>query len=183
MYLLYIAKNKIEIFKNQLKISEVSWTKENLNSIFSQLKKNFSSHFRVLLSDQYINITSLLVSPKESNKRRLIQAKAQVTIDQDLNEVVWDYKVVANLGKSKLVQIIYVDKLFFNQLRNALSIAKIKIKLIESVSTSLCRFLPKNKLIFLLHQNLIIICFNRTPIYSKTLDNKLTQADIEEIFT
>jgi len=133
MYLLYIAKNKIEIFKNQLKISEVSWTKENLNSIFSQLKKNFSSHFRVLLSDQYINITSLLVSPKESNKRRLIQAKAQVTIDQDLNEVVWDYKVVANLGKSKLVQIIYVDKLFFNQLRNALSIAKIKIKLIESV--------------------------------------------------
>lgn len=182
MYLLYIAKDKIEIYQNNTKVSEVSWTKENLTSIFIQLKKNFSTRFRVLLSDQYINITSLLVSKKESKKRRLIQSKAQLVIGQNLDEIVWDYKVVANLDKSKLVQIIYADKNFFDQLRNTIYTAKIKIKLIESLSTSICCFLPKNKLIFLLHQNLIIISYNRTPIYSQILAKKLTQADIEEVF-
>lgn len=183
MHLIYISKEKIDIYKNNNKVSEVSWTKENLTSIFTQLKKNFSSRFRVLLSDQYINITSLLVSQKESKKRRLIQSKAQLIIGKNLDEIVWDYKVVANLGKLKLIQIIYADKNFFDQLRFAVYSAKIKIKLVESISTSLCRFLPKNKLVFLLHQNLIVISYNRTPIYSKILDKKLTQGDIEEIFT
>lgn len=183
MHLLYISKEKIEIYKNYNKVGEVSWTKDNLTQVFTQLKTNFSSRFRILLSDQYINITSLLVSKKDSKKRRLIQPKAQFVIGQNLDQTVWDYKIVGNLGKFKLVQIIYVDKNFFDQLRFTVYSAKIKIKLVESLSTSICRFLPKDKLVFLLHQNLIVVSFNRTPIYSKILDKKLTQGDIEEIFT
>ena len=183
MHLLYISKEKIEIYKNYNKVGEVSWTKDNLTQVFTQLKTNFSSRFRILLSDQYINITSLLVSKKDSKKRRLIQPKAQFVIGQNLDQTVWDYKIVGNLGKFKLVQIIYVDKNFFDQLRFAVYSSKIKIKLVESLSTSICRFLPKDKLVFLLHQNLIVVSFNRTPIYSKILNKKLTQGDIEEIFT
>ncbi len=183
MHLLYISKEKIEIYKNNNKIGEVSWTKETLTQVFIQLKKNFSSRFRILLSNRYINITSLLISKKESKKRRLVQTKAQLIISQNLDQTVWDYKIVANQGKLKLVQIIYVDKNFFDQLRFAVYSAKIKIKLVESLSTSICRFLPKNKLVFLLHQNLIVVSFNRTPIFSKNLDKRLTQGDIEEIFT
>ena len=183
MHLLYISKDKIEIYKNCTKVSEVSWTKENLTGIFTQIKANFSSRFRILLSDQFISITSLVVSKKDSKKRRLIQVKAQLIIDQNLDQTAWDYKVVANLGNQKLVQVIHTDKNFFDQLRFAVYSAKLKIKLVESLSTSICRFLPKNKLVFLLHQNLVVISFNRTPIYSKILDKKLTQGDIEEIFT
>lgn len=183
MHLLYIAKNKIEIFKNNLKVSEVSWSKDNLSEVLTRLKNNFSSRYRVLLSDEFINITSLLVSPKESKKRQLIQLKAQLIINQKLDQTVWDYKVVARLDNSRLVQVIYVDKDFFNQFRSAVYLAKIKINLLESFSTSICRFLPKNKLIFLLFQNLVVISFNQTPIFSKVLDKKLTQGDIEEIFT
>jgi hypothetical protein len=183
MNLLNIEKEKIEIYKNYHKIGELSWTKENLTQVFIQLKTNFSSRFRILLSDQFISITSLLVTKKESKKRQLIQTKAQLIINQKLDQTVWDYKVVANQGKLKLVQIIYVDKNFFDQLRFAVYSAKIKIKLVESLSTSICRFLSKNKLVFLLYPNLIVISFNRTPIYSKILDKKLTQADIEEVFT
>lgn len=183
MHLLYIAKNKIEIFKNNLKVSEVSWTKDNLTEVLTRLKNNFSSRYRVLLSDDYISITSILVSPKESKKRQLIQLKAQLIINQKLDQTVWDYKVVARLDNSRLVQVIYVDKDFFDQFRTAVYLAKIKINLLESFSTSICRFLPKNKLIFLLFQNLVVISFNQTPIFSKVLDKKLTQGDIEEIFT
>lgn len=182
MYLLYISKTKIEVYKNQIKISEVSWTKENLNEVLSRLKGTFSSRFRVLLSDEFISITSLLISKKESKKRKIVQSKAQEVIAQNLDQTVWDYKIVANLEKLKLVQVIYLDKEFFDQLRIAVDNAKIKIKLIESFSTSICRFLPKNKLVFLLFQNLIVISFNQTPIFSKVLDKKLTQEDVEEIF-
>jgi len=183
MYLLNISKTKIEVFKNNIKISEVSWTKENLSQTLTRLKETFSSRFRILLSDDFISIASLLVSKKESKKRKLIQTKAQLVITQNLDQTVWDYKIVANLEKLKLVQIIYLDKTFFDQFRNAINNTKIKIKLIESLSTSICRFLPKNKLIFLLYYNLVVISYNQTPIFSKILDKKLTQSDVEEIFT
>jgi len=182
MYLLYISKTKIEVFKNETKVSELSWTKDNLAEVLNRLKSTFSSHFRILLSDDFINITSLLVSKKESKKRNLIQAKAQLIISQKLNETTWDYKIVANQEKQKLVQIIYLNKEFFNQLRTAINSSKIKIKLLESFSTSICRFLPKDKLIFLLFQNLVVVSYNQTPIFTKILDKKLTQGDIEEVF-
>jgi hypothetical protein len=182
MYLLNLSKTKIEVFKNNIKISEVSWTKENLSQTLTRLKETFSSRFRILLSDDFISITSLLVSKKESKKRKLIQIRAQLVIAQNLDQTVWDYKIVANQGKLKLIQIIYLDKTFFDQFRTAVNNAKIKIKLIESLSTSICRFLPKNKLIFLLYYNLVVISYNQTPIFSKILDKKLTQSDVEEIF-
>lgn len=182
MYLLYISKSKIEVFKNNTKISEVSWTKDNLIDVLSRLKTTFSKSFRVLLSDDFISINSLLVSKKEAKKRKLVQIKAQPIITQNLDQTVWDYKIVANFEKLKLIQIIYLNKEFFDQFRTAVYSAKLKVKLIESFSTSICRFLPKNKLVFLLFQNLVIISYNQTPIFSKILDNKLTQEDISEIF-
>ena len=181
MYILYLSKNKIEVFKKENKISEVSWTKENLIDVLGRLKSTFSSKFKVLLADDFINITSLLVSKKESKKRKLVQLKAQSIISLDLNQTTWDYKVVANLGKSKLVQIIYLNKDFFDQFRIAVHRHKIKIKLVESLSTGISRFLSKNKLTFVLFQNLIIISFNQTPIFSKVLDKQLTQEDIDEV--
>lgn len=182
MYILYLSKTKIEVFKKENKISEVSWSKDNLVEVLGRLKTTFSSKFKVLLADDFISITSLLVSKKESKKRKLVLTKAQPIISQDLNQTTWDYKVVANLGKSKLVQIIYLNKDFFDQFRIAVHRHKIKIKLVESLSTGISRFLSKNKLTFVLFENLVIISFNQTPIFSKVLDKPLTQDDINQVF-
>lgn len=182
MYILYLSKTKIEVFKKENKISEVSWSKDNLVEVLGRLKTTFSSKFKVLLADDFISITSLLVSKKESKKRKLVLTKAQPIISQDLNQTTWDYKVVANLGKSKLVQIIYLNKDFFDQFRIAVHRHKIKIKLVESLSTGISRFLSKNKLTFVLFENLVIISFNQTPIFSKVLDKPLTQDDINRVF-
>ncbi|MDD4106767.1 MAG: LytR C-terminal domain-containing protein [Candidatus Shapirobacteria bacterium] len=182
MYILYLSKTKIEVFKKENKISEVSWSKDNLVEVLGRLKSTFSSKFKVLLADDFISITSLLVSKKESKKRKFVLTKAQPIISQDLNQTTWDYKVVANLGKSKLVQIIYLNKDFFDQFRIAIHRHKIKIKLVESLSTGISRFLSKNKLTFVLFQNLVIISFNQTPIFSKVLDKPLTQDDINQVF-
>lgn len=182
MYILYLSKTKIEVFKKENKISEVSWSKDNLVEVLGRLKTTFSSKFKVLLADDFISITSLLVSKKESKKRKLVLTKAQPIISQDLNQTTWDYKVVANLGKSKLVQIIYLNKDFFDQFRIAVHRHKIKIKLVESLSTGISRFLSKNKLTFVLFEKLVIISFNQTPIFSKVLDKPLTQDDINQVF-
>lgn len=182
MYILYLSKTKIEVFKKENKISEVSWSKDNLVEVLGRLKSTFSSKFKVLLADDFISITSLLVSKKESKKRKLVLAKVQPIISQDLNQTTWDYKVVASLGKSKLVQIIYLNKDFFDQFRIAVHRHKIKIKLVESLSTGISRFLSKNKLTFVLFENLVIISFNQTPIFSKVLDKPLTQDDINQVF-
>lgn len=183
MYLLYLSLTKLEIFKNKRKISEILWTPDDLSKNLSQIKNTFSSRFRLLLSDEFIKITSLLVTPKESRKRNSVQIKAQTIISENLSQTVWDYKVVANQNGLKLIQIIYVTKTFFDQLRAAINTSGIKITLLESFSTSICRFLPKNKLTFLIYQNLLILSFNQTPIFSQVLNKKLTQIDIDQIFS
>lgn len=75
MYLLYLSKTKIEVFNNNLKVSETSWNKDNLSEILIRLKTTFSSRFRILLSDDFISITSVLISKKESKKENLFKLK------------------------------------------------------------------------------------------------------------
>lgn len=183
MYLLFISKNNLEVFKNKQKVSEISWTPENLSQNLLRLKTTFSKKFRVILADDFISVTSLLLTPKEAKKRAFVQAKFQPTITEDLSQTTWDYKIVAHQNGQRLVQLIYVSKKFFDIFRTAVNTAKIKVDLLESFSTTISRFLPAKKLIFLHYQDLVVLVFNQTPIYSQILKKKLTQEDIDRIFT
>jgi len=182
MYLLYISKNNLEVFKNYQKVGEVSWTPENLSQNLSRLKTNFSSKFRVLLTDDFITVTSLLLTPHESKKRSLVQSKFQSIISENLSQTVWDYKIVAHQNGKRLVQLIFVSQKFFDQFRAAVKSSKLKINLLESFSTSISRYLPPKKLVFLNYQNLLILSFNQTPIFSQVLSKKITQEDIDNLF-
>ncbi len=183
MYLLFISKNNLEVFKNKQKVSEISWTPENLTQNLLRLKTTFSKKFRVILADDFISVTSLLLTPKEAKKRSSIQAKFQPTVGEDLSQTTWDYKIVAHQNGQRLVQLIYVSKKFFDVFRTAVNSAKIKVDLLESFSTTISRFLPAKKLIFLHYQDLVVLVFNQTPIFSQVLKKKLTQEDIDHIFT
>lgn len=182
MHLLYISKNTIEIFKKYQKIGEIAWTPETLSQNLTQIKSTFSSKFRVILADNFISISSLLLSPKESKKRIQIQSKFQSTVSEDLSNTIWDYKIVARYHHLNLVQLIYVSPKFFDNFRNSVKLAKIKIELLESFSTTICHFLPANKLILINYQDLLVLSFNRTPIYSQVLTRKISQEDINKIF-
>ncbi len=182
MYLLYISKNTVEIFKKYQKLGELAWTPETLPQVLSQIKSNFSSKFRVILSDNFINVSSLLLPPNESKKRDQIQAKIQPSITENLSQTIWDYKIVAKHNHFNLVQIIFVSTKFFDAFRTAIQIAKIKVDLLESFSTTICRFLPTNKLVMVNYQDLLILSFNQTPIYSRVLDKKISQSDIDQAF-
>lgn len=182
MHLLYISKNTIEIFKKYQKVGEVAWTPENLSQTLSQIKNTFSSKFRIILSDDFISVSSLLLPPKESKKRSQIQAKFQPTISQDLSQTVWDYKIVARHNHFNLVQLIFTPSKFFDIFRQAIVDAKIKIDLLESFSTVICRFLPAKELTFLVYQDLLVLSFNRTPVYTHLLTKKFSQSDIDQVF-
>ena len=181
MYLLYISKNTVEIFKKYQKIGEFSWTPETLSQVLSQIKSNFSSKFRVILSDNFISVSSLLLPPNESSRNK-IQARIQPSITENLSQTIWDYKIVAKHNHFNLVQIIFVSTKFFDAFRAAIQTAKIKIDLLESFSTTICRFLPSNRLIMVNYQDLLILSFNQTPIYSRVLDKKISQSDIDQAF-
>jgi len=183
MYLLFISKNNLEVFKNKQKVSEISWTPENLSQNLLRLKTTFSKKFRVILADDFISVTSLLLTPKEAKKRSSIQAKFQPIVGEDLSQTTWDYKIVAHQNGQRLVQLIYVSKKFFDVFRTAINSAKIKVDLLESFSTTISRFLPAKKLIFLHYQDLVVLVFNQTPIYSQVLKKKLSQEDVDHIFT
>lgn len=183
MYLLFISKNNLEVFKNKQKISEVSWTPENLAQNLTRIKSTFSRHFRVILSDEFISVTSLLLLPKEAKKRSIIQSKFQPLIAEDLSQTIWDYKIVAHQNGHRLVQLIFVSKKFFDCFRAAVNSSKIKIRLLESFSTTISRFLPAKKLIFLNYQDLIVLVFNQTPIFSQVLKKKITQEEIDRALT
>lgn len=182
MYLLYISKNAIEVFKKYQKVGEIAWAPETLSKNLTQIKSTFSSKFRVILSDEFISIYSLLISSKESKKRAQIQSKFQPLITQALDTTVWDYKIVGHYNHQNLIQLVYISPIFFDLFRNAISLAKIKINLLESFSTTICRFLPDNKLTFINYQDLVVLSFNKTPIYSRVLTKKLSQEDINQVF-
>jgi hypothetical protein len=111
----------------------------------------------VILADNFISVFSLLLSPKESKKRSQIQSKIQPSITENLSQTVWDYKIVAKHNHFNLVQIIFIYSKFFTTFRTAVQNSKIKVKLLESFSTTICRFLPANKLTLLNYQDLLII--------------------------
>jgi preprotein translocase subunit SecG len=182
MHLLYISKNTIEIFKKYQKVGEVVWTPETLTKNLVQIKSTFSSKFRVILADNFISVSSLLLPPKESKKRSQIQTKFQAVTSEDLSHTVWDYKTVARYNHQNLVQLMYVSHGFFDTFRNAVKVAKIKVELLESFSTTICRFLPAKDLVFINYQDLIVLSFNQTPIYSKVLSKKISQEDINHVF-
>jgi preprotein translocase subunit SecG len=77
---------------------------------------------------------------------------------------------------------MYVSPGFFDTFRNAVKVAKIKVELLESFSTTICRFLPAKDLVFINYQDLIVLSFNQTPIYSKVLSKKISQEDINHVF-
>ncbi len=182
MYLLYISKNTIEIFKKYQKIGELTWTPETLAATLSQIKSNFSAKVRIILSDHFITVSSLLLSPKDSKSKNQIQSKIQPTVSQDLSQTIWDYKIVAKYNHLNLVQVIFVSAEFFTTFRTAVQKSRMKIKLLESFSTTICRFLPKNKLVFLNYQDLLLLSFNQTPIFSSVLTKKISQIDIDKVF-
>jgi hypothetical protein len=182
MHLLYLSKNTIQIFKKYQKVGEVTWTPETLTQKLSQVKSTFSNKFRIILSDDFVSVSSLLLPIKDSRKRRQIEAKFQSTITQNLQETVWDYKIVARYNHLNLVQLIYISSKFFDIFRQAVKTSKVKIKLLESFSTSICRFLPAKQLTMVNYQDLLILAFNKTPIYSRVLNKKFTQDDINQLF-
>lgn len=182
MYLLYISKNTIEVFKKYQKVGELAWTPETLNRNLSQIKSTFASKFRVILSDDFISISSLLLPPKESKKRAQIQSKFQPLISENLSSTVWDYKLVGHYNNQNLIQVVYIYPKFFDLFRNAVNAARVKVDLLESFSTTICRFIPANKLTLINYQDLIVLSFNKTPIYSRVLTKKLCQEDINQVF-
>lgn len=182
MYLLYISPTNLEVYRRHQKVGEVAWNTDNLSDSLSRLKSTFSSQFRVILSDYFITVASLLLSPKESKRRANIQSKFKPLFKQDLNQTVWDYKIVSRFNGQLLVQAVAVDQVFFKSFRQAVAAAKIKINLLESFSTSLSHLLPKKKLVFLHYQDLLVLVFNRTPVFSQVLTTKFSQEHIDFVF-
>jgi len=183
MHLIFISKNKIEVFKNNQKVFESQWTQENLSQIFIYLKKTFSSRFRLLLADDFITINSFLIDPKETKKRSLVQNRAQPLFSENLSQTIWDYKIVSSQNNAKLVQVVAVSKAFFDQLRLVICNTKIKIELLQSFSTSLSQFLPKNNLSLLIYQDLLVISLNQNPVFSQIIGKSLSQKEIDSAFS
>jgi hypothetical protein len=182
MYLIFISKTKIEVFKKNQKVFESQWTSENLAQIFSYLKKTFSSHFRVLIADDFTETTSFLIDSNKTKKRSLIQAEAQPLISENLSQTVWDFKIINSSNNLKLVQVIAVSKTFFDQLRLIISTTKVKIELLQNFSTGLCQYLPKNSSVLLVYQDLLVLSFNQNPIFSKVIGKSLSQTEIDSAF-
>lgn len=67
--------------------------------------------------------------------------------------------------------------------RQAISTSKIKVDLVESFSTAICRYFDKNKLVFLIYQDLLVLLFNRTPIFCQVLSKKISQNDIDKFLS
>lgn len=183
MHLLFISKSKIEVFKNDQKLYEVQWTQETLSQVFSTLKNKFSSCFRVLISDEFVTVTSLLINPKQSKKRSIIQSLIQPLTTDNLSQTVWDYKIITKQNNLYLIQAIIISKIFFDQLRLALATNKIKVQLLQSFSTSLSQYLPKKELVLLIYQDLLVISFHQNPIFSKLIGKTLSQKEIDEAFS
>lgn len=148
-----IGKNKITACSVALgktpriqEIGSYDWTNETLAQVLLAIKKIAKQKIRILLSEDFAYVVSVKVeAEKKEEERKIVLAKAQELIPEDLRKTLWDFKEILFVakpeedGQAKIVQVVAVVEAFYENLKKAVQQADIKVEAIEPVSFALAR--------------------------------------------
>ncbi len=178
--IIIITKTKIKAFSIKLGASpiierqeEFDWKTETLVEVLNIIKSKFGPSIRILLSDEFVYITTIQTDIQNIATRASILQAAQQFIPEDMSQTSWDYRTYPTY-----IQVEVLNKSIYDQITEAVKKADIEIEAMESYSNSLARLLAEEKEPFVLAYQ------DDVPLIS-TIHNgvALTTSVIKEILT
>lgn len=192
--ILFIEKAKItvslvEVSKKSKRISsqEIPWTPETLEQTLSNIKKITGNSVRILLSDEFVYVTSVIIPSDSISEKDDVKEKIQKLIPEDLNSVFWDFKEVLILKKNKdkelkAIQVICPVKSFFEQLCFALVKNGFEVEAIEPMSYTLAHLTKQSGrtvlVAYINDPSLLLIQEAGLVVATQLLGNVVTQKDV-----
>lgn len=195
--ILFITKSKIKIAhvtlgdkpKEQI-IHEEAFDKDGLTAILLRNKKSLSGKVRLLLSEDFVYITTLLLPFKSNITKDIITLKAQELIPENLSETSWDFKQsLSSLPNQTTipVQIVAAVRVLFEQLSNAFIKARVQVEAIEPTSYAIARFTKnQNKpflFVFISEEALLILGYKSIAVATQRLTLPLNKQRIDQFIS
>ncbi len=161
------------------KHQEFESNSQPMAEVFSIIGKNYGSHIRILLSDEFVYITSIKSETPQTATRKTVQSAAQEFIPEDMSKTSWDYRVYP-----QFIQVAVLNKSMFDQITEAVKKAGITIEAIEPCSSALARTAGAEKepvlIIFESEIASIIAAQDGAAISAEVIHEPLTSAHIEK---
>lgn len=159
--ILFITKSKITVFRvvinnkpNQKIIGQFDFTLPLLDQILLKIKRIGNNNIRILLSEEFVYVTSLSFFSDSILNKTIVEQKAQEVIPEDLKQTIWDFKQITNLPFSSShsqtnIQVIAAVKTLFEPLNNSIIKTGLRVEAIEPLSYALARFTKNQEKPFL----------------------------------
>lgn len=127
-----------------VRVERYDWHKDNLSTLFSTVRKKYSSRVKLLLSSDLvyvftISIPSDVVDPREHVRDVMIKL-----VPETVDENSWDFKVVERSNDSFLVQAFALKQEIYTQIRDAVIESELSIDLVVPTPFSLAQELAKS---------------------------------------
>lgn len=170
---------------------EYSWAEDSVKTVLSQIKQEFGDKFRLLLSDEFVYMTSLIIPYGLSDEKNHIKSKAQEIIPEDLDATVWDFKEVLSIknekSEEKVVQVIALVNHRHNQLFLTFNDLGFQIEAIEPLAYALGRLYTKEmEPLVILYQGeepLQMVVNKGLVIESQVIKGDFSQKKVEELLS
>jgi len=124
------------------KLFETEWNNENLEQKITKIKtENKLKKVSILISDELSYLASLEVKKSSivKNERASIASKISNVFPENIDSLVWDYKLIKTHRDLNIYQIVAVNKSFLNLLKKAIANVGIEVDFIEPVAYSLAQ--------------------------------------------
>lgn len=163
-----------------------AWNEQNIAKVLAAVKKITGSTVRILLSDDAVYTTSIIVLASEDVSRDDIKVRSQSQIPENLDETAWDYKEILILPKQheKMLQVVAVVNAIYKSLQTALTHVPLTIESIEPVSYAIARLLEHEKTpVVVLHAAdtaLLMAAYKGLVLATQTRNTLFSPAEILE---
>lgn len=163
-----------------------AWNEQNLAKVLAAIRKVTGNTIRLLLNDDAIYTTSIIVLASEDVSRDDIKVRSQSQIPENLDETAWDYKEILVLPKQheKMLQVVAVVNEIYKSLQTALTHVPLTIESIEPVSFAIARLLEHEKTpVVVLHTTdtaLLMASYKGLVLATQTRNTMFTPTDISD---
>lgn len=171
---------------------EITWEREHLGEIFSQIKDTYGDKIRLLLDEEFVCVTSIKISSTSKVVYDTVQRLAQETIPEDLKKTSWDYKEILQVESDAktqytIIQVALLVPSFQQILISAIEQSGITVEAIEPLSYTLA-YQIRNRVDPLLllyreqdNRNLVCVIHRGLVIFSQICRKDVNVKDLEKI--
>lgn len=163
-------------------IQDTAWEEGSLLGILSSIRKKIGREVSIVLGEDLVYVASFPFSDGTQHIRSVIRQEAQKLIPENLDEAVWDFKIVNGKG----VQVMVVSKFFMEHIAPGIAEAGFSVEALEAESCSLARMVrDRNDASLVIcadtENNLLVIADHGVVMATESIKGLISMEHIERV--